>query len=228
MLANMNTNPVLNDETRTLMHAPGQPPGQIWGLGFALRQSGAIVGHGGSNIGWKAMMSFVPSTGEGIVILTNADSGVRILDKVVCSWAAVNARTLYPLYKEGCEEMQAAERWGYAIAAGITLLFIVCLVFLSRRVSSPQYQPTLSLRPIVRALLIAATGLTVTLWLAFWHTELGVSVFYGFSGSHAIDHVPYPFMLASWSFVMLLLACFALLLYAKEEEQEEAGTQDSQ
>jgi len=44
------------------------------------------VGHGGSNSGWESLVQIVPSTGDGIVIMTNSSTGPAVIASLLCSW----------------------------------------------------------------------------------------------------------------------------------------------
>jgi CubicO group peptidase (beta-lactamase class C family) len=61
-----------------------------WGLGFALDGSGADrrFGHDGANEGFQSMMTAFVAKGEGIVILTNGDSGRRLAGEIARAVAA--------------------------------------------------------------------------------------------------------------------------------------------
>ena len=44
------------------------------------------VSHGGSNRGWESFFQIVPSTGDGIVIMTNSSNGSAVISSLLCSW----------------------------------------------------------------------------------------------------------------------------------------------
>src|SRR5208282_4625729 len=44
------------------------------------------IGHGGSNRGWESLVQIVPSTGDGIVIMTNSSNGGAVIASLLCSW----------------------------------------------------------------------------------------------------------------------------------------------
>ncbi|MFK7912487.1 MAG: serine hydrolase domain-containing protein [Pseudomonadales bacterium] len=91
-LANMTTNPVLSPATRALQQQPvrlvdGTAP---TGLGWFVYESG-LIGHSGSNLGWKADLWLRPAQGDGLVILTNSESGAEFAEDLTCQWASANA-----------------------------------------------------------------------------------------------------------------------------------------
>lgn len=56
-----------------------------YGLGFALGREGRsfTFSHGGSNEGFRCVLVGVPATGQGVVIMTNSDSGDQLLQAVL-------------------------------------------------------------------------------------------------------------------------------------------------
>jgi CubicO group peptidase (beta-lactamase class C family) len=84
---------VLTPDTLALMFTPAvqlQGPGEAWGLGYnllALTDGSALIKHGGSNAGWRAFFEAVPDWGEGIVVLTNGENGMSLIEDVVSAVA---------------------------------------------------------------------------------------------------------------------------------------------
>lgn len=80
---------VLTPDTLAVMFTPAvqlQGPGDAWGLGYslvALTDGGQGIRHGGSNRGWSAFFEAAPTWGKGIVVLTNSDSGMDVIESVV-------------------------------------------------------------------------------------------------------------------------------------------------
>jgi CubicO group peptidase (beta-lactamase class C family) len=76
-------------ETVALMQTPA-PASPQYGLGYTVRPdqfAGKVAaGHGGSNRGWESFFQTVPSTGDGIVILTNGSNGGAVISSILCSW----------------------------------------------------------------------------------------------------------------------------------------------
>jgi CubicO group peptidase (beta-lactamase class C family) len=80
---------VLKPATLRLMQTPA-PASPGYGLGYQLedREGVLVIGHGGANEGWMAMLSLVPTSRDGLVILTNGSNGnavIRVLEK---AWRA--------------------------------------------------------------------------------------------------------------------------------------------
>lgn len=90
--------PVLHAETIALMHTPAEAS-PSYGLGFQVSSEGPgglrILGHGGSNQGWMAQLSFVPELGDAIVILTNSTNGRALHRPIADAW-----KRALPLPKE--------------------------------------------------------------------------------------------------------------------------------
>jgi CubicO group peptidase (beta-lactamase class C family) len=76
-----------------------------WGLGWDIREDRGmrLYHHGGSYEGWAAQMSFMPEIGTGVVVLTNARDGGRLLSNFIATDVydrvrAVEARDLLPRF----------------------------------------------------------------------------------------------------------------------------------
>ena len=96
-LVNLNdkvTQKVLKQTTLDLMMTPNEESEGRYGLGYQMdsyhENTVKIVGHGGSNSGWKAFLQMNRETKDGIVILTNGASGGDLMNQVYCSWMAAN------------------------------------------------------------------------------------------------------------------------------------------
>jgi CubicO group peptidase (beta-lactamase class C family) len=65
-------------------------PQPQYGFGYTVRPAqfaGKVgIGHGGSNRGWESFYQIVPSTGDGIVIMTNSSNGGAFIASLLCSW----------------------------------------------------------------------------------------------------------------------------------------------
>ena len=65
-------------------------PDPQYGFGYTVRPAqfaGNVgIGHGGSNRGWESFYQIVPSTGDGIVIMTNSSNGGALIASLICSW----------------------------------------------------------------------------------------------------------------------------------------------
>jgi CubicO group peptidase (beta-lactamase class C family) len=72
-----------------------------YGLGYSMEPvvlggGGPVVGHDGSNQGWKSGFLALPDDGEGIVVLTNAETGKGLVEEVKCRWVASMTRGTSP------------------------------------------------------------------------------------------------------------------------------------
>jgi CubicO group peptidase (beta-lactamase class C family) len=65
-------------------------PEPQYGFGYTVRPAQFVgkvgIGHGGSNSGWESFYQIVPSTGDGIVIMTNSSNGGAFIASLLCSW----------------------------------------------------------------------------------------------------------------------------------------------
>jgi CubicO group peptidase (beta-lactamase class C family) len=81
---------VLRPETIEAMLTPALEAQGRYGLGFGIlpeSKGTRLVGHTGSNEGWKAMYLAEPSAEAGIVILSNSDRARRIMPAIILPWA---------------------------------------------------------------------------------------------------------------------------------------------
>ena len=65
-------------------------PDPQYGFGYTVRPaqfaSKVGIGHGGSNRGWESFCQTVPSTGYGIVVMTNSSNGSAVISSLLCFW----------------------------------------------------------------------------------------------------------------------------------------------
>ena len=65
-------------------------PDPQYGFGYTVRSAqfaGKVgIGHGGSNSGWESFFQIVPSTADGIVVMTNSSNGSAVISSMLCSW----------------------------------------------------------------------------------------------------------------------------------------------
>ena len=56
-----------------------------YGLGFAVRGKGRpfTFSHSGGNEGFRCVLVGMPSTGQGVVIMTNSEGGTKLLQNVL-------------------------------------------------------------------------------------------------------------------------------------------------
>jgi CubicO group peptidase (beta-lactamase class C family) len=99
-----------------------------YGLGYSIHpvllgRGGRIVGHDGSNQGWKTAFLALPAEGEGIVILTNSETGKALEERVKCRWAAWAGGGTIPV----CLNMHLLQ--DALIGGGIWLALVLALVF---------------------------------------------------------------------------------------------------
>jgi len=79
-------------------------PDPQYGFGYTVRPAQFVgnvgIGHGGSNRGWESIYQIVPSTGDGIVIMTDSSNGNAVIASLLCSWrkwAAGNTEVECPM-----------------------------------------------------------------------------------------------------------------------------------
>jgi hypothetical protein len=101
------------------------------GLGYhidpVLLKSGIrIVGHDGSNRGWKSTFLELPTEGDGIAILTNAESGGALIERLECRWVEWATGSTSPT----CLTLQLP----YDVTAAAVIWLTVSSIVIGRRV----------------------------------------------------------------------------------------------
>ncbi len=207
--ANLGEHPLLNVQHLAVMQAPTALLDGLSAssLGFQLSGGGQIVGHGGSNKGWRADIKFAPGIGAGLVVLTNSDTGSELIADLSCYWDAtygpnqlsnqcsmrtkVQTLTSYtPIYLSGLAIFSLAAFWRSYLTH-------------RRRLSIPSS----GLRWLAGILLIVFVGS----WLTFFYTPLGARLLYNASiWGPTINYAPFGFEYVSWA---LLAALFTLALW---------------
>jgi len=189
VIANVSGNSVLDKAMVSLMHTPvaSVDDGLDIGLGFFISNEGKSVGHGGANFGWRADIRFNPTTGDGLVTMTNYEGGNQLISEVRCFW---DSQLNEPLIQTECRNaemrLKLAEKIRLFIAS---LMAIFTLVFawalFSKRVilSLPR-----SKQKIMGFLLLASVTL---LLIAIAYTPLGAYLVAGIMVMYAtIDYAP--------------------------------------
>lgn len=77
-------NPVYADMVKPQRRTkPGNASGLGWGLVDGLPGGAYAIQHGGSDIGVRTMAVFLPGSKSGVVVMTNADNGEFICDRII-------------------------------------------------------------------------------------------------------------------------------------------------
>lgn len=81
----------LTDEHLQQMLSPADSTRGAYGLGVFIA-SGTdeqqVAWHDGIQRGWRTLFAVIPGTGEGLVILTNSDTGDQLYQPILCAWDA--------------------------------------------------------------------------------------------------------------------------------------------
>ncbi|MEM7097526.1 MAG: serine hydrolase domain-containing protein [Pseudomonadota bacterium] len=226
-IANLNSSGVLRPESVKLMHQPvmDTEPGTGIGLGFFITGDGHIVGHSGSNFGWKARMQFAPVEQRGIVVLTNSESGGAFGYEVVCEWdKTLGAGALQKdcdAFAENAASTAALFNW---ITLTLYLIFIILAGFTVRMLMRKDRTVGTPIGPVrwLVSILLVVLGVG---WAWFFYTALGA---YLISGSipvfATIDFLPDGFRDLSIAVLCVLGVLFLLsLLQPRRPEQIKSG-----
>ncbi|MEM9386790.1 MAG: serine hydrolase domain-containing protein [Pseudomonadota bacterium] len=208
VVANLGEQTVLSPASVELLHTAVPESGGWYGLGFVAQEDGDIVWHNGGNIGWRARLSLSPSADAGIVVLTNGNNGMHLIQDVLCFWSESFE---VPAYATDCADAQAvaAEQAGQARIVIAVFLVLLALAFavlawrLRRDDVAWQLPPLMSLRALGASAALAASGF---LWLA-WNTSIVVQAVSGFPHTYGRDLAPTAF----WPLHALTLALLLVL-----------------
>jgi CubicO group peptidase (beta-lactamase class C family) len=102
-------------------------PSPQYGYGYTVRPEQFAgktgVGHGGTNKGWEGLLQIIPSTGDGIVILTNSSNGSAVIASVLCDWrqwaAGTNQQVPCPAIEGRIPLLRAYRSGGTAAAVSL-------------------------------------------------------------------------------------------------------------
>ena len=103
---------LLSDSLRAAIVTPAAGPAS---LGWEVEGEGAArrINHRGANEGYRAFMVFFPATGQGAVVMTNADNGGRLIDELVRGiaeeyrWPALRSERLVAAESPDSTSLQA-------------------------------------------------------------------------------------------------------------------------
>jgi CubicO group peptidase (beta-lactamase class C family) len=215
-IANMNENPVLTRNTLREMHSPiiDTGYGSEMSLGFFIEGGGQLVGHSGSNRGWKARVQVWPAAKVGLVVLTNSESGEALVGNTFCYW---NDTFEIGLLTASCatqkEQRALLESVGWLLTV---LIASITLALAMRLVSNMLLSKRTFKRPELQEWRSSAIGLVLLLALAhslFFYTGLGVWYVAGIPWGFSItDHAPLPIQYAFHSLLGLYALAAASLL----------------
>jgi hypothetical protein len=177
-----------------------------YGLGYQIEtlENGEIVAsHGGSNLGWKSLIVFMPSRNQGIVIMTNDERGRDLYDEIKCDW-------LYWITKgqtnDACKDTENTKF--LAIAGGLTLVLALFVTWHVIKLCNGQryWDTRLTLWRIIRI------GLLLVLLFAWWNRIYG--------GEKIVMAIYFPPTLiwTSWAFTLWMLALIGTSFTRKTKE----------
>jgi CubicO group peptidase (beta-lactamase class C family) len=222
-IANMNENPVLTRSTLREMHAPISDTGHgsAMSLGFFIEGGGQLIGHSGSNRGWKARVQFWPAAKVGLVVLTNSESGEALVGNTFCYW---NDMFEIGLLAASCatqkEQRALLESVGWL---STILIASITLALAMRLVSNMLLSKRTFKRPELKEWRSWAIGLVLLLAVAhslFFYTGLGVWYVAGIPWGFSItDHAPLPIQYAFHALLGLYALTAASLLMRSVKAQ---------
>ena len=141
-------------------------PRSAYGLGMFLEPAGraSVAYHPGVVPGWAALYVLRADRGEGVVVLTNTDTGIHVASGITCLWA----RSVIGGEPQYCRSVgraaTAAVATSGALAAGATGYLAWIGWGLARR--RRRVAPSWARAPRAAVLAAVAGG-----WLVAWHTD---------------------------------------------------------
>lgn len=103
--------PVLSAEMVTALLIPDK---NDWGLGPSLSPENGRFGHGGSNAGFRCTMTAYLDRGQGVVVMTNSDTGASLYQEIIATLAD----------EYGWEDLLAEEREVVELAPAILQRYV--------------------------------------------------------------------------------------------------------
>ncbi|WOF74630.1 serine hydrolase [Parvibaculaceae bacterium PLY_AMNH_Bact1] len=222
-IANMNDNPVLTRETLNEMHTPiiDTGFGSEMSLGFFVEGEGQLIGHSGSNRGWKARVQFSPASNVGLVVLTNSESGEALVSDTFCRWNDVfEIGLLTTRCAQQNEQQSLLESIGWL---STILISSVALALALRLLSNVLLNRRILARPAAnewRCWALALALLITTAHCLFLYSGLGVWIVAGIPWGFSIaDHAPNSIRYAFHALLGLYALIAASLLMLPRERQ---------
>ncbi len=186
VIANVSANPVLDNATVSLMHTPiaSVNDGLDIGLGFFIGNEGKSVGHGGANFGWRADIQFNPTTGDGLVTMTNYEGGNQLISEVRCFW---DSQLSEPLIQTECRNAEMRLKLAGKITLIIASLMAIFSILFAWALFSNRVRMSLprSKQKVMGFLLLASVTL---FFMAIAYTPLGAYLVSGITVMYATIH----------------------------------------
>jgi len=204
VLAMMWGSPLLNSDSISELSKPVIDINSNLKMALGFEWRNGMLSHGGHNRGWISWIDILPSEQRGLIILTNSESGIRLIDSVRCSWNTLFGIGTLTRY---CEEQSKTEQNISWILKLVSLILLVLaglfawklgLVF-NWRLIEFTYSPS---RTIAGAIcLLAISGM----WFVLL-TDFGVYLFAGIKwGFPTIEYLPSEVWLLTSSLTLLCL-----------------------
>ncbi len=222
-IANMNDNPVLTRETLREIHTPiiDTGFGSEMSLGFFIEGGGQLVGHSGSNRGWKARVQFWPASNVGLIVLTNSESGEALVSDTFCYWnGAFEIGLLAKHCAQRNEQISLRETVGWL---STILVVSIVLALIMRLVSGVLLNKRRFVRPDAtqwRSWAIAIILLIAVTHYLFLYTGLGVWIVAGIPWGFSIaDHAPIPIQYALHALIGIYALAATSLFMRRNDAQ---------
>jgi len=163
-----------------------------YGLGFQIQRLPGglhLVYHPGSNRGWSAVFAELPEKSEGVVVLTNSDSGEVLATQIA---VALPAQSLY-----------RAMLW-IAVGLGMLLVPFVGWIWFRLRNGRTRWGWGAAKPGWLKMGCIVALALVASVWWLSWYSDVLVRAIAGLKGVVPADEMPSTFQ---WLTAALTLWC---------------------
>ncbi len=132
-----------------------------YGLGYAIEGLDAdktLALHTGANPGWASLMAVVPEERAGLVVLTNADSGLLLYADVLCEWVPAISGEEFSL----CRSVSGIRAFTVIMWVLVAIAVLMLALYIGRKGSKRETRT----RGVVLASLV---GIAAALWIFAWH-----------------------------------------------------------
>jgi CubicO group peptidase (beta-lactamase class C family) len=218
-LANIDVNPVLDEQLKGQMHSGviDVATNKI-GLGFFIQPQTDLIGHNGANQGWRAELLFNQNLNSGLVVLTNSDNAGFFIQQVRCYWEEhFSNAALLDSCQSQISDKNKQLRWLLWVTWALVAATIAIAALRIYSVMSGKIQiglPISKKRWSIIALLGAVLGITYVLL----GTSTGVWIISGYTTSLTVMDFAPEGIPNVWFALQGLLTCLILFSFARKPQ----------
>jgi hypothetical protein len=215
VLAMMRDSPILNSDSISELSTPVIDINSNLKMALGFEWRDGMLSHGGQNRGWISWMDISPPHESGLIILTNSESGIRLIDSVRCSWNTLFEIGTLTRYCEDQTKAAQTTSWTLKLISLILLVLTGLFVWKLDAVLSPQsieFTSNLSRTFAGAICLLAILGM----WFVLL-TDFGVYLFAGIRwGFPTIEYLPSEVWLLAISLTLFCLVGTVAVLFKRK------------